>query len=391
MFGEAAESLGIELVFATDRCDQLADPWRDQAIAIRFHQELSAVDLIVDEASRRKIDGIVAVGDRPTVIAAGAARRLGLPWHSAEAAAAARDKRLTRECLRAASLPVPWFTVVPLTVDPGRLSRQLSWPVVVKPASLSGSRGVMRADSPEEFVARFERLRRLLMSADVRALQDPAACDIIVEQYLEGREFALEGVLEQGRLTTLAIFGKPDPLEGPFFEETIYVTPPALDAEAAIGLFHGPIHAECRINERGVFVLEVAARPIGGLCPKALSFDGPRGERAGLEALLLRHALGERLAGWRRERDASGVMMIPIRTGGVFRRADGIEEALAVPGIESVDITAKPEQHLVPLPEGSSYLGFIFARRKQPDQVEEALRSAHARLSFVVERPIPVL
>jgi biotin carboxylase len=404
MFGEAAERLGVELVLATDRCDQLADPWRDGAIPIRFHQELPSVETIVAEAARRPIHGILALGDRPTVIAAGVGQRLGLPGHSPEAAAAARDKRLTREYLRAGSLPVPWFTVVPMTVDPRRLAEQLSWPVVVKPAALSGSRGVMRADSAQEFAARFERLRRLLMSADVRALQDPAACDIIVEQFLEGKEYALEGVLEHGRLITLAIFDKPDPLDGPFFEETIYVTPPRLDEAAqhrlreavaygatALGLEHGPIHAECRVNNRGVFVLEIAARPIGGLCARALSFEGPSGERAGLEELLLRHALGERLGRWRRERAASGVMMIPIPAAGVFRRAEGVDEALAIDGVRSIEITAKPDQHLVPLPEGSSYLGFMFAAAPTPDEVEHALRSAHTRMSFTVDRPIPVV
>ena len=404
MFGEAAERLGVELVFATDRCDQIADPWRDGAIAIRFHQEISAVDTIVSEAAARPIDGILAVGDRPTVIAAGVARRLGLPGHSPESAAAARDKRLTRECLRAGSLPVPWFTVVPLATDPARLAEQLSWPVVVKPAALSGSRGVMRADSLEDFIARFERLRRLLMSADVRALQDPAALDIIVEQFIEGREYALEGVLEHGRLKALAVFDKPDPLDGPFFEETIYVTPSRLtDAEeqrvrdavahgaAALGLRHGPIHAECRVNPRGVFVLEIAARPIGGLCARALTFDGPSGERAGLEELLLRHAVGESVGGWRRSRDASGVMMIPIPSGGVFRRVEGVDEALTVSGIDAIEITAKADQHLVPLPEGSSYLGFIFARAQAPADVERALRDAHARLTFTVDRLVPVV
>jgi biotin carboxylase len=404
MFAEAARRLGVELVFATDRCDQIADPWRDGAIAIRFHQELAAVDTIVSEAARRPLDGILAVGDRPTVIAAGAARRLGLPGHAPAAAAAARDKRLTRESLRAASLPVPWFHVVPLATDPTRLASQLSWPVVVKPVSLSGSRGVMRADSLPEFVSRFERLRRLLMSADVRSLQDPAACDIIVEQFLDGREYALEGVLEHGRLLTLAIFDKPDPLEGPFFEETIYVTPSHLDeteakrledavayGAAALGLEHGPIHAECRVNGRGVFVLEIAARPIGGLCASALAFDGPDGTRADLEELLLRHALGESVRPWRREANASGVMMSPSPSAGVFRGVTGVEVALGVQGVDAIEITAKPDQHLVPLPEGSSYLGFIFARAETPGEVERALRDAHARLAFTVDRSVPVV
>jgi hypothetical protein len=155
-------------------------------------------------------------------------------------------------------------------------------------------------------------------------------------------------------------------------------------------LHHGPVHAECRVNARGVFVLEVAARPIGGLCTRALSFEGPLQERIGLEELLLRHALGESPEPWIREREASGVMMIPIPRAGVYRRTEGIEAARRVQGVGDVQVTAKPDQQLVPLPEGASYLGFIFARGESPESVERALREAHTRLTFVIDRPMPI-
>jgi hypothetical protein len=329
---------------------------------------------------------VLAVGDRPTVIAAYAAHMLDLPGNPPKGATAARDKRLTRECFKAAGLTVPWFTVVPAKDDPRPLAPLLEFPVVVKPAALSGSRGVMRADSPAGFVVAFERLQRLLADDDVRAMQDPAAEDIIIESYIDGREFALEGVLDRGRLRTLAIFDKPDPLDGPFFEETIYITP-----SDALGLHHGPVHAECRVNKDGVFVLEAAARPIGGLCARALQFDGPGGQQAGLEELLLRHALGEPVEAWTREGQASGVMMIPIPVGGVYRRVHGVEAARAVPAIAEVRITAKADQPLVPLPEGSSYLGFIFAKAATPAIVEQALREAHACLTFDIDRRLPVI
>jgi biotin carboxylase len=403
MFGEAAERLGVKLVFATDRCDQLDDPWWDGAIAVRFHQEATTVDAVVRAAEKSQIAGILAVGDRPTVAAAYAARLLGLAGNPPEAAMAARDKRLTRERLRAAGLPVPEFLVVRRSVDPRAIAPKLRWPAVVKPAALSGSRGVMRADNPAQFIAAFDRLRRLLESTDVAVLQDPAADDVIIESFIEGREYALEGVLQRGQLHPLTIFDKPDPLDGPLFEETIYVTPsraPAAVQDAirdtvaaavvALGLQHGPVHAECRVNDRGVFVLEVAARPIGGLCARALQFTGPSGESAGLEELLLRHALGEPVERWRRERGASGVMMIPIPAGGIFRRVEGAERAQHVHHVCDVRITAKADQPLVPLPEGASYLGFIFAKADSPDLVEQALRDAHAQLTFVIDRALPM-
>jgi biotin carboxylase len=262
---------------------------------------------------------------------------------------------------------------------------------------------VIRANLALEFIEAFTRVQRLLSATDIRAMQDPSADEILIEQFIDGSEYALEGVLEQGGLHTLAIFDKPDPLDGPFFEETLYVTPsraPASVMQAsqasvaaavrALGLWHGPIHAECRVNARGVFVLEVAARPIGGLCAQALRFSRDDGSRIALEELLLRHALGERLAGWQRGPGASGVMMIPIPIEGIYRRVAGVEDASRVRGVDDVRITAKPDQRLVPLPEGASYLGFIFASAERAEGVERALREAHQRLSFVIDRAIAV-
>jgi hypothetical protein len=404
MFGEAAVRLQARLMFATDRCDQLEDPWWDAAIPIRFQHEAESVEVLRRAIQDQPIDGVLAVGDRPTVLAAHAARLASLPGHSAESAAAARDKRLTRERLEAANLPVPWFMSASVRDEPHRLLPRVAFPCVIKPTVLSGSRGVIRANDAREFLAAFERVRRLLASTDVRALQDEAASTIQIEEYLDGSEYTVEGVLEAGVLRTLAIFDKPDPLEGPFFEETLYVTPSRLPdarqhaivhavarATEALGLHHGPVHAECRVNSRGVFVLEVAARPIGGLCARALRFVHHDGRHATLEELLLRHAMGEPLGAWRREKAASGVMMIPIPREGIYRGIEGIDEARHVGGIDDVVITAKPDQRLVPLPEGASYLGFIFARADKPADVEAALRLAHARLRFMIDIAPPVL
>jgi biotin carboxylase len=403
MFGEAAERLGVKLLFATDRCDQLEDPWWDGAIPVRFHESGTTADAIVSSAAVAPIDGILAVGDRPTVAAAYAAERLGLPGNTPDAARAARDKRLTRERLRAAGLPTPWVIAASRFESP-RDFEITSWPVVVKPLVLSGSRGVMRADTPEELFTAFERLRRMLDAPDVRAMRDPASDEILIEGFIPGREYAFEGVLEAGRLRTLALFDKPDPLDGPLFEETIYVTPSRADqavqraighaiggATAALGLTHGPVHAECRVDDAGIYVLEVAARPIGGLCARALSFTDQKGASAGLEELLLRHAIGEPLVEWRLAPGASGVMMVPIPAAGVFRGVQGLERATATPNVWDVQITMKPDQQLVPLPEGASYLGFIFAKAETPEAVERALRDAHRELTFVIDRALPIV
>jgi len=404
-FGEAAVRQGVELVFATDRCHLLDDPWRDAAIPIRFHREDESVEALVAAARRDPIDGLLVVGDRPVVIAARVAAALGLPGHPPPAAAASRDKRRTRDRLAAAGLPVPWFQSAPLDAAAAAMAAAVRFPCVVKPVALSASRGVIRADDPASFVAAFTRLVRLLRSTEIRALQDPAHDVVLIEGFIDGREYAVEGILEQGRLHTLAVFDKPDPLDGPFFEETIYVTPSGLAdrdrdtveaavaaAARALGLHHGPIHAECRVNARGVFVLEVAARPIGGLCARSLRFERDGSETVvSLEDLLLRHAGGDPVAGWRRERRAAGVMMIPIPRAGVYRGVRGLDDARALPGIDGIEITARPDQRLVPLPEGASYPGFIFAHAPEPAEVTARLRRAHAQLAFDIDPALPVL
>jgi ATP-grasp domain/L-amino acid ligase C-terminal domain 2/ATP-grasp N-terminal domain len=414
-FGEAADALGVQLTYATDRCHMLDDPWRDEAIPIRFHDEPASVEAILAASRNRPLHGVVAVGDRPTVIAALVARALGLPAHPPEAVAIARDKQRTRERLRAAGEPVPWFHASRIDVDPRDLITRISFPCVIKPVALSASRGVMRADDPETFHAAFDRLRALLAQPDIRAERNDAHDRILVEGFIPGREFALEGLLHHGVLEVLALFDKPDPLDGPFFEETIYVTPSVQPepvqaqirdavarAASIIGLLHGPIHAECRVNNEGVFVLEVAARPIGGLCARALRFrlraeegldrsHDASGPLIFLEELLLRHALGEAPDRWCREARAFGVMMIPIPCRGVYRGTSGVDEAQATNGVDEVAVTAKIDQRLVPLPEGASYLGFIFAHGESAALVDRSLRRAHGRLRFRVEPELRML
>jgi formate-dependent phosphoribosylglycinamide formyltransferase (GAR transformylase) len=400
-FGEAADAAGVRLMFASDRCDQLDDPWWDQAIPVRFHDGPQSIDAVVQACAARPPEGIVAVGDRPVVLAAHLARAFGLPGHPPAAAETSRNKLLTRRAVQAAGLPTPWFESVSIEANIAELARRARYPAVVKPLALSGSRGVMRVDGVGQCVSAFESLRALLRSTDVRVERDAAHDQALIEGFIPGVEYAVEGLLARGTLRALAIFDKPDPLDGPLFEETIYLTPSAASADLqsrmitavdaaarAMGLHHGPIHAECRVDGSAVYVLEVAARPIGGLCSRALRFqDG----RVSLEELLLRHAVGEDVSGHVRETTAAGVMMIPIPRRGIYRRAEGIDAARAVSGVEDVQITAKPDARLVPLPEAKSYLGFIFARSKTAPAVERALRSAHACLHFVIDREVALV
>ena len=382
-FAQAARALDIELILATDRCHILENPWGDDAAPVRFEDPEPGIESLV---ARGPFDGVLAVGDRPACVAAQAAEYLGaLRYHPAEAARTAANKRLTRERFRAGGLRVPEFRICSSASPPA----DLRYPCVLKPLDSSASRGVIRANNEQEFRDAAARILRMKEG------------DLIVEDYIPGREFALEGVVTAGTLQTLALFDKPDPLEGPYFEETIYVTPSresagiqaqiretAQAAVSALGLTDGPVHAEMRVNGQGVWMLEVAARPIGGLCARVLRFAAPDGS---LEHLLLRHALGEDVSGVRLASGAHGVMMIPIPRAGVYRGVLGLEEARRVPGVEEIVITAKEGQEMLPLPEGSTYLGFLFFRGLAADEVEKGLREAHQRLQFLLPAALPVV
>jgi hypothetical protein len=275
---------------------------------------------------------------------------------------------------------------------------------VLKPLSLSASQGVVRANNRDEYLAGAARLKRLLDSPEIRATREPHLDEMLVEGYLEGKEVAVEALLTEGELRILAIFDKPDRLEGPYFEESIYVTPSRLlateqktiaacllNSVRGLGLSHGPVHGEFRLNEQGVWPIEIAPRPIGGLCSRALRFvDERTAENYGLEELLLRHALEMPGADAAREREASGVMMIPVPLSGILEKVEGIKEAETTPGITGLEITARLHDFIAAWPEGSSYLGFLFAQAMEPDGAENSLREAHKKLRFTLAPRLPV-
>jgi len=389
-FLDAARTLGVDIVCASEKPSTFEAHAPDNLLTLDFADPDAAAAKVADLSSRRPLNAVVGVDDLTTVAAAAIAERLGLRGSAVAAVAAARDKYQMRQCLAAGGVPIPRFRRIALKDDPFLAARGVAFPCVLKPLALSASRGVIRANNVDQFIAAFRRIAALLQRDDVEVSGD-AGQFLLAEQYVPGVEVALEGLLMGGALHTLALFDKPDPLEGPFFEETLYVTPSRLPADVqraiervagaacvALGLTEGPVHAELRVNDAGPWMLEVAARSIGGLCSRTLRF----GTGMTLEEIILRHALGWPIASLARERRPAGVMMIPIPRAGRLQAVRGTEAAGAVPGIEEVTITAHAGQDLVPLPEGWHYLGFIFARADTPAAVEAALRDAHARLTF---------
>jgi biotin carboxylase len=388
-FLEAARTLGVDVVVGGEEAHALQDLMGARALVVPLDDPPAAAEAIVAHDAQAPLDAVVAIDDRGIVAAALASQRLGLRHNPPDAVAATRDKHAMRLRLAAAEVSQPPFA--PLAPDAGddevaRLVTEIGLPCVIKPTTLSGSQGVLRADTVDEAVAVIERVRRIASDAT-----GGADTSLLVERFVPGPEVAVEGLLTDGDLTVLAVFDKPDPLDGPAFEETIYVTPSRLgsvDREAvvaatsaacrALGLAQGPVHAEVRVAGGRASVIEVAARTIGGLCARTLTFSTGRT----LEQLVIAQALGWSLGTLRRRTQASGVMMLPIPRRGILQEVGGRHAALKVPGITDLQITIAPGRLVVPVPEGNRYLGFVFARGTDPALVESALRRAHSLLDI---------
>lgn len=391
----AADHAGVDVVIGTDRHQALERSAPGGTLTLDFRRPEGAADRVAAAHRERPFRGVVASDDEAVVLAATIATRLGLPANPLAAAVAARDKRYLRRALSGAGLRAPSFEVVRVDGDPAAAARLPRYPCVLKPLHLNASRGVLRADDPERFVRAFERIRALLDRDDVRDAVPPDDPEVgrlvLVEDYLPGVEVAVEGLLVDGRLVPLAVFDKPDTPPGPTFEETLFVTPSnlppvtveAVHAEvaaacAAVGLTHGPIHAELRVRDGVPWVLEVAARTIGGLCARALRF----GAGISLEEVVVRHAAGLPLDDLRREAGASGVLMLPTPRSGTVRAVRGIEAARRLPGVVDARITVEMGAQVEPTPEGNRYLGFVFARGERPEAVADVLRAAARRIRF---------
>ncbi len=389
---QAAHSLEIDILVASEGRHSLVG-----AVAQGLHVDLDspeALPSLVAEGRERGFAGVVATDDGTMELATAVADVLGLPHNPVESMRIARRKDLARQTLATAGLPVPGFRLLDLTALENSQIRTLRYPCVVKPLALSGSRGVIRADNPRDLVAACRRIQAI-----VKEVREPEERErVLVEDFIPGPEVAVEGMLDDGKLRILALFDKPDPLDGPFFEEAFYVTPSRLEGDlqaliarrvqqacAAYGLRQGPVHAELRLSGGDAWILEVAARTIGGQCARLLRF----GTGSGLEELVLAQAVGQwpqlEAAG-----GAGGVLMIPIPRAGILRRVEGVLAAGDVPYIQDVEISIREGYELVPLPEGGSYLGFIFSRAPDPHKAEEALRAAHACLNVVTAPLLPL-
>jgi biotin carboxylase len=389
-FISAADRLDIELVLCADYCHRLAPGWGlPTLMSVPFDQPELALPQVLG-ALKRPVNAVLAADDHGMALAVQLREKLGLPGNSGQAVAQLADKLLFRRLQQRIALPHPAFHLLHDDEDLQAAAGAVGFPLVVKARRLNASRGVIRADNADELRRAVHQVRRI----QKHVLRDADRLGVVAEAFIPGAEVALEGVLQGGALRVLALFDKPDPLNGPTFEETRYVTPSRLPAAtqaalvedvgracAAAGVTEGPIHAEARINDSGVWLLEIAPRAIGGLCGRVLQAI------LGMNTaeLVLRHAVGLPLAGAAQQAVAAGVMMIPIPAAGILKSVAGIESAREVLHISGIEITARSGQLIAPPPEGASYLGFIFSRAPTPEAAGDALLAAHARLVIHIQ------
>ena len=396
-FLEAARLVQVSVTIGIERVPEGLPVAPGDILLLDVRHPQVAAQTVAEFARHHPINAVIGVDEVTAVTAAAVAEAIGLPHNSVASVTAARNKRQMRELLSRQGIPVPRHNVFPLDGDLKSFAKQIVYPCVVKPLILSASCGVIRANDEEEFEMAFRRVGMLLTNLNLIAVDEQARW-ILVEDFVPGIEVALEGLLTKGVLKPLAMFDKPDALDGPYFEETIYITPSRLSSDLqqkvadcadrtakALGLREGPVHGEFRLNENGVWVIEMAARAIGGRCSRTLDFAAGMS----LEELIIRHALKMPLPPLVRQEQAAGVMMLPIPYSGRLNEVRGQTEAKAVPGIVELTITAEPGEALIPLPEGTRYLGFLLARGKTPEDVERSLREAHQLLTVVMSASPP--
>jgi biotin carboxylase len=382
-FLKAAESLGIDLVVASEQPPPF--DMGDRYLQIDCTDPVAAAETIATLGEKVPIDGVIAADDQGVMVAAHASSMLGLVGNPPDAAAATRDKLLMRNRLATAEIAQPAYAGLAPESSPEEVASEVGFPLVIKPTDRSASQGVIRVDRPEDIEPTVTRVRRIVGED----------ATLLVERFVPGAEIAIEGLIAAGELTVLAVFDKPDTSSGPYFPETLFITPSRLPGEStaeaervaatairALGLTSGPVHIELRVERDRARIIEVAARSIGGLCSRSLSF-GLMG--TSLESLILRNAIGQRRKRLHREPVASGVLMIPTPKSGILKRVDGEEETRQIEGITGIDYTITPGSRIVAPPEGERYMGFVYSRAETPEQVEAALRKALATLEVQLE------
>tara|TARA_B100000029_G_scaffold205290_1_gene203248 strand:- start:93 stop:1346 length:1254 start_codon:yes stop_codon:yes gene_type:complete len=396
-FMNAIKKLDLKVLVISDKSQVFSGKYPDNLIIINFNHWKDKSVEISKWAKNNGLKAVIGVDEESIVLAANLSNFLNVDHNSIESVLLTKNKYLMRTELKKTGLCSPWFKIFSIYESSNKIINEISFPCVIKPTFLSGSRGVMRVNTKKELSEGIKTLNELLSLDELRKRGGKQSDYIMIEEYIPGKEVAIEGIVSEGKLTMLAIFDKPELLEGPTFEETIIVTPSVLTKKIqyslletlqvvvkALGIVKGPVHAEARINKNGNYILECASRSIGGLCSKVLEFQGG----ISLEELILRSYLGRNIEKSKLIGNARGVMMMPTEKKGILKEIGGVKDALVVNGVTDLQITVKPGEKLQPLPKGDRYLGFIFAEGNDQEFVINALKNAWSKIEIVLENDL---
>ena len=396
-FMNAIRKLDLKVLVISDKSQVFSGKYPDNLIIINFNHWKDKSVEISKWAKNNGLKAVIGVDEESIVLAANLSNFLNVDHNSIESVLLTKNKYLMRTELKKTGLCSPWFKIFSIYESSNKIINEISFPCVIKPTFLSGSRGVMRVNTKKELSEGIKTLNELLSLDELRKRAGKQSDYIMIEEYIPGKEVAIEGIVSEGKLTMLAIFDKPELLEGPTFEETIIVTPSVLTKKIqyslletlqvvvkALGIVKGPVHAEARINRNGNYILECASRSIGGLCSKVLEFQGG----ISLEELILRSYLGRNIEKSKLIGNARGVMMMPTEKKGILKEIGGVKDALVVNGVTDLQITVKPGEKLQPLPKGDRYLGFIFAEGNNQEFVINALKNAWSKIEIVLENDL---
>ena len=245
---------------------------------------------------------------------------------------------------------------------------------VLKPIYGTASKSVIKVESFQENKAEVEKL-----------MQDCSDQDLIIEEFVDGSEYALEGNLINSELNKIVIFDKPINYKEPYFEESIYIAPTEIPDKTQkeivnligkackkLGLENGPVHVEFKIHNKEIFIIEINPRMIGGLCSRCLSFGL---FKTSLEEIALHAFLNNELKSIDLLSNFVGVLMIPTPISGKFISINK-NELESIPNVSGVEITVSENSNLLEPPFGDKYLGFVFSQGDSKEKVMESLTLA---------------
>ena len=376
-FVVAAEKLGIDFLIITDS-EQVSSKFSDTVIINKFDAELNKNNL----KKLKDVTHVLPVDHSALKFSGYLVDLLEVKGNKLESINLSMNKYESRKIFNSL-LDIKVNNEIIKNIDDVNTFINKNGTSVLKPIYGTASKSVLKINNVEKNKEQIEKL-----------MQDCFDQDLVIEEYIDGKEYALEGTIINSELKKIVIFDKPVEYKHPYFEESIYITPSELSSEAEkrvvsivdkackkIGLEDGPVHVEFKINENQIFIIEINPRMIGGLCSRCLSFGL---FKVSLEEIILHAFMNNELKNIELLNNYVGVLMIPTPKSGKFISINK-EELEKIPNISNVEITVPEGSDLLEPPYGDKYLGFAFSQGIDKKTVNESLLTAMNLANPIIE------